>query len=61
MRAEYRCACGALLARSDAAHGTLELFCPRCRKRRTVYLGGYKHLPRLTDGPPPRTVGASTT
>jgi hypothetical protein len=45
---EQRCACGALLFRSDAEHGRLEIVCRKCGKRQTVYLGGYQHRPKLT-------------
>lgn len=40
---EARCpSCGALLFRSDAEHGRLEIVCRKCGRKQTVYLGGYK-------------------
>jgi len=45
---EHRCACGALLFRADAERGRLEIVCHKCRKKQTVYLGGYQRRPRLT-------------
>jgi uncharacterized Zn finger protein (UPF0148 family) len=58
---EARCpSCGALLFRSDAEHGRLEIVCRKCGRKHTVYLGGYKALPRLTAARPSRRVPAST-
>lgn len=48
---EYRCkdpGCQRLLIRTDAEHGRVEVVCPRCKIRQTVYLGGYQRAPRLT-------------
>lgn len=45
---EHRCRCGALLFRSDAPHGRLEIVCRRCKRRQTIYLGGYKQVSRLS-------------
>jgi len=39
--ARYTCPCGGFLFASDAAFGRVEgVLCAKCRKRRTVLLGG---------------------
>jgi hypothetical protein len=55
---EERCACGALLFRSDAERGRLEIVCRKCGRKQTVYLGGYKALPLRSGEPAPRRLTA---
>jgi hypothetical protein len=45
---EHRCRCGALLFRTDAEHGQLEIVCRKCKRKQTLYFGGYKQRPALT-------------